>query len=94
ITELPTATLLADDVLQPELTLTFGAENLEVSRMQCFIQGDTCVSNVMPDKDDVVVTIKGSKRLTRRRTLYTITIPDAEGDWHWYSHLWINPNVH
>ncbi|HEX5172235.1 MAG TPA: polysaccharide deacetylase family protein, partial [Cyclobacteriaceae bacterium] len=43
ITELPTATLLADDVLQPELTLTFGAENLEVSRMQCFIQGDTCV---------------------------------------------------
>src|SRR5690606_41544140 len=37
----------------------------------------------------VTVTIQATKAITgRRRTLYTVTVPDSKGTWYWHSHLW------
>ncbi len=79
----------------PLLTLTLNAEDLNLKQLQCFVQGGECEVQIL-EKHDGKVTLRLRARtpLTRRRTLYTLTIPDREGRWHWYSHLWINPDVH
>ena len=80
--------------LRPEITVTFQKQDLQLDQLQCFVQGSSCEMNIN-DKDSIVsVSIRSKTDLyTRRRTLYTLTIPDKSGAWHWYSHLWINPEI-
>lgn len=77
---------------KPLLTLTIDNTDLHLNRLQCFIQGSECDLKIIETKDNkTTLTLQATKQLTaRRRTLYTITIPDKKGKWHWYSHLWIN----
>jgi peptidoglycan/xylan/chitin deacetylase (PgdA/CDA1 family) len=77
---------------QPLLTLTFNNHDLVLKRMQCFVQGAACTLRTIDSNDkETTVTVQASKKITsRRRTLYTLTIPDKNGTWYWYSHLWIN----
>lgn len=90
----PESFLLGDNK-KPMLTLTFEADNLRIDQLQCFIQGGECKLNVVEKNDkQVTITVQALKPLTgRRRTLYTVTVPDKEGSWHWYSHLWVNTGV-
>lgn len=80
----------------PVLSLTLAVNDLNLKQLQCFIQGGECqvqVSAVSNGK--ATITLSAQKPLTgRRRTLYTLTIPDKKGQWYWFSHLWINPDVH
>ena len=80
---------------RPLLTLTFENDELRTDQLQCFVQGGECTLNVVEKNDkQVTVTVQASKAISgRRRTLYTVTVPDKKGRWHWYSHLWINPGV-
>lgn len=78
---------------QPQLTVSFDPEELRLEQMQCFIQGSPCDMKIV-DHQKAVVTIQPSQPITKkRRTIYTITIPDKKGRWHWYSHLWINASI-
>jgi hypothetical protein len=88
-----TTSVVTDEDLKPTLSITFKPETLKVQQLQCFVQGADCISDVKLNNTDVAVTITSSKELTKRRTLYTITVPDSSGNWHWFSHLWINPKV-
>lgn len=75
---------------QPLLTLTFKGDGFNLNQLQCFVQGAECALKVI-DKQKVMVTLQAAKPITKkRRTLYTITVPDKQGIWHWYSHLWID----
>ena len=74
----------------PRLIFHFPLENLRIESIQCFAQGQRCTKSVRIDKDgNVQLTIKSKVPLTSRRTLYTITAPDQEGNWHWFSHTWV-----
>jgi len=78
----------------PELKFEISTKNLQFDQMQCFIQGGECVMKKdTTSRNSLVVSIKAEAPLIRRRTLYTITVPDQDGNWYWYSHLWINPSV-
>lgn len=78
---------------QPLLTLEFDPADLRLDQMQCFVQGAECKLNLV-DRTKATVTIQASKSIAgRRRTIYTLTVPDKKGKWHWYSHLWINAIV-
>ncbi len=40
------------------------------------------------------VVLKADQRINARRTLYTLTAPSPDGKtWHWYSHLWVRPEL-
>jgi peptidoglycan/xylan/chitin deacetylase (PgdA/CDA1 family) len=80
---------------RPELTITFRGDDLRLPQLQCFVQGSRCSVKVVGQEGDrVTITVQAEQSiLSRRRTLYTITVPDAAGTWHWYSHLWINEKV-
>jgi hypothetical protein len=80
----------------PSLTLSFAIGDLDLKQLQCFVQGGECeVQQLETNGNSATLKVRARKPLTsRRRTLYTITIPNKKGRWHWYSHLWINPDVH
>lgn len=65
-------------------------ERLQTKQIQCFVAG-TRNCNWVYDAEQGVIAMSSTKSLQARRTLYTLTIPSAEGSgvWHWYSHLWI-----
>ena len=78
---------------KPSLTLTFDNTNLNLNRLQCFIQGGTC-SFSFADSEKKIITLRPNKPLgAKRRTIYTVTVPDKKGVWHWYSYLWIDAKV-
>lgn len=92
IDETPTSFL--SEQPDPELTLTFEKDSLEIEQLQCFVQGSSCKMDIKTKADTVVVHIQSKTAIdNRRRTLYTITAPDQNGQWHWFSHLWIYPEV-
>ncbi|WP_268124447.1 polysaccharide deacetylase family protein [Roseivirga pacifica] len=77
------------DSSSPEISFQLEANSIQTSQLQCFIQGNECELTQSGNN----VTAKGKKALTARRTLFTFTAPDANGNWHWFSYLWIMPEV-
>lgn len=94
ISATPESFVLKDDK-RPILKLTFENDGLRTDQLQCFIQGGTCDLKVVEKGErQVTITVQATKALAgRRRTLYTVTVPDKNGKWHWYSHVWIDPKV-
>jgi peptidoglycan/xylan/chitin deacetylase (PgdA/CDA1 family) len=80
---------------KPLLTLTIDNTDLRIQQLQCFVQGGECQLRVLEKKEkEITVTVQAKKPISgRRRTLYTVTVPDSKGKWYWYSHLWINSKV-
>jgi len=80
---------------KPEFEIEFRKDDLRLADLRCFVQGGECEFKIDEGTDDKVSIKMQSKKsiLSRRRTLYTITVPDKKGRWHWFSKLWINPNV-
>ncbi len=83
--------LISAGTLDPKLQLTFSKENLYLGDLQCFIQRGKCVMETKENGDFIEISISPKAPLIARRTLYTLTIKDSDNIWHWYSHLWINP---
>ncbi len=95
ISQSPNSSLLTNDIKNPTLELTFNGTELLLNQLQCFIQGSECTTEIKEIGNGVVnLTVSPSSSINkRRRTLYTITVPDKEGQWHWFSNLWVNPST-
>ncbi|MEP2667388.1 MAG: polysaccharide deacetylase family protein [Cyclobacteriaceae bacterium] len=95
IKKVPHENLIPPNTDKPLLTLTVNTENLITDQLQCFVQGGACTINVIEQSaGQMTLTLQSTYDLTtRRRTLYTLTMPDSTGNWHWFSHLWINNSV-
>jgi len=73
----------------PTLQIIFDTTSVDLDRYNCFISPG-CKSNLSNNK----MVISAEKPLQNRRTLFTITAPSKTGNrWHWFSHLWIRPEV-
>jgi peptidoglycan/xylan/chitin deacetylase (PgdA/CDA1 family) len=78
----------------PSLTLVFNKDSLRLDQLRCFVQGGDCQLEVSADQGNAPIKLRSKQSIrNRRRTLYTVTVPDENGKWHWYSHLWINSDV-
>ncbi len=94
IKQSPTSALLKKETSSPVLTLTFNNKDIQINQLQCFIQGAECEIAKSNNGDSTTIEFKPKSAINQnRRTLYTITVPDKNGEWHWYSHLWVNPGV-
>lgn len=80
---------------KPILNLTLDKASLRIAELQCFIQGSECnLSKQQVDDSTYNIKVQTLTAITeRRRTLYTLTVPDRRNQWYWYSFLWINPKV-
>lgn len=78
----------------PRVIFRFDQTGLNIQAIQCFAQGERCSKSVRINRDgNVQLTVKSQVELTSRRTLFTITIPDDQGRWHWYSYTWVNTAI-
>ncbi|NJM25144.1 MAG: polysaccharide deacetylase family protein [Bacteroidia bacterium] len=96
LNETPASFLLPKNEQRPELSVTLTpGQQINVRQMQCYVQGSACKISLKKDREgnDVVVAYPDQPIGGRRRTLYTLTVRDSTGAWHWLSHLWINPTV-
>jgi peptidoglycan/xylan/chitin deacetylase (PgdA/CDA1 family) len=73
----------------PKINIAFDTSMVDLSRHNCFTSGE-CETSIQGK----FMTIQAKTKLTKRRTLYTITAPSKNGKgWYWHSHLWIQPEV-
>ncbi len=80
--------------IKPRIDIEFKEDNLKLEQLQCFVQGAECKKSIQVIRGGLVkLNIRPDRDLKRRRTLFTITIPDNEGKWHWYSYSWVIPSV-
>lgn len=77
----------------PSLKVEILPGSIDMEKIQFFVQGDKMeISEINLKADPPYVILKSQKRLTGRRSLYTITAPSKDGQsWHWYSYLWVIP---
>ncbi|HEY5691062.1 MAG TPA: polysaccharide deacetylase family protein [Cyclobacteriaceae bacterium] len=80
---------------RPILTLTIDPKGLRTDQLQCFVQNSSCKLRIVKQSPtELKMTMQATTSILKsRRTLYTLTAPDSSGNWHWYSHLWINPSI-
>jgi len=90
----PNSFILPQDK-RPLLTLVIDNTDLRMQQLQCFVQGGECKFQILENSDrKSTITLQATKAISgRRRTLYTVTVPDKKGTWHWYSHLWIDSRM-
>lgn len=93
--EFPISFMIPKGTSQPELSFEMAYDEAQTATLQVFIQGSTgTLTKVDTGNGTVKITITPQSAISgRRRTLYTITGQDKNGNWHWFSHLWINPAV-
>lgn len=78
----------------PRILFKFDEANLNVEQLQCFVQGKRCSKSLRILRGGKIqLSVKSKQPLTSRRSLYTITVPDNEGKWHWYSYTWVIPSM-
>ena len=75
----------------PVLTLQIPGKQIDPRRFNCFAQGENrCWVEADKDGSPGEYKILAEKPLTSRRNKYTLTLQSGQGDWLWYSHLWVN----
>ncbi|MEA3543839.1 MAG: polysaccharide deacetylase family protein [Thermodesulfobacteriota bacterium] len=83
-----------DPIIQtnpPILSLQISGEPIAPHRFNCFVQGENrCRVEADETKGERWYRVVAEKPLTGRRNKYTLTLQSGQGDWLWYSHLWIN----
>jgi peptidoglycan/xylan/chitin deacetylase (PgdA/CDA1 family) len=91
--EKPAARIMNENKL-PTLTLRVASANsvLREAQAQCFIQGGQCALGIDRRDSTLIFTVQASGKASQRRHIYTITVPDTAGLWHWYSKQWIFPS--
>lgn len=80
----------------PKLEITVAnLQSLNLRAAQFFVQGDKMpITENKPGDDFTTIMLQSNRKLQNRRTLYTLTAPSKDGkNWHWYSFLWVNPDV-
>ncbi|HEY9117034.1 MAG TPA: polysaccharide deacetylase family protein [Roseivirga sp.] len=78
----------------PSINLEFQQKNLKIDQLQCFVQGAECQKSLQLAAEGIVkLNVRPDRDLKRRRTLFTITVPDNNGKWHWFSYSWVIPSI-
>jgi peptidoglycan/xylan/chitin deacetylase (PgdA/CDA1 family) len=87
--------IIPENESQPELSFSVNSTGLQLGRLQCFIQGAECdVKQTVTSNSTATISIKPETGIdNKRRTLYTVTVPDSAGNWYWFSHLFINSKM-
>jgi len=77
----------------PPLKIEIVADLIDLNHAQFFVQGEKMgILEINSQSNPPYVVLKSTRKLTQRRTLYTLTSPSKNGkNWHWFSYLWIMP---
>lgn len=75
---------------KPTIVLSFLEADYQIQNLQVFIQQNEANKSVTIGKDGLVkLTISPKSPIDRRRTLFTVTVPNNNGAWSWFSYSWV-----
>ncbi|TYP00239.1 polysaccharide deacetylase [Geothermobacter ehrlichii] len=77
----------------PVLTLGIAPGQVDLDRLTCYVSGQPGARIEWIDKNRGLLRVRAAGPISGRRGKYTLTAPGLGGGWHWYSHLWIRPDV-
>ncbi|MFO7813698.1 MAG: polysaccharide deacetylase family protein [Pelovirga sp.] len=87
----PISPIIFDPKTPPVLDLYLPGISGSAAQFNCFAQGGTrCQVSVHEERGSGWYRVTGDSPLKGRRNKYTLTRQTAEGDWQWFSQLWIN----
>jgi peptidoglycan/xylan/chitin deacetylase (PgdA/CDA1 family) len=66
---------------------------LDLGRLNCFVNGRPDCEVKRLAGPDVRYRVVATNPLSARRSKYTLTAPGRNGEWYWFSQLWLNPDV-
>ncbi len=72
----------------PVLNFKIKGRKIDPRRFNCFVQGEN--KCWVESGEAGHYRVSAENPLTGRRNKYTLTLQSRQGDWLWYSHLWIN----
>lgn len=77
----------------PNLELTIQKDDVQTYAIQCFFSGDAIKTDVMTEKDTVVIKTQAATALPLGRSRYNCTAPSRiKGQYYWYSMPFITTN--
>lgn len=79
-----------DHGAKPVLQWIIREKGIRTNELQVFVDGQKVEYSLEHDK--ITVNLK-NRPLSKRRTILTITAPNKNGKWHWYSKLLLVPEI-
>ena len=78
----------------PVLRLALDLKGINPRGVQCFVDGRRACTVEADTTAAGWFIVRATHPLDERRVLYTVTAPSMDGGtWHWFSHLWIRPEM-
>ena len=75
----------------PLWRIALGNGQIDPRTLRCYVPGQPPAPVVSVDAAAGIYEIKAVAPLTGRRSKYTLTGADRQGNWYWYSQLWVRP---
>jgi peptidoglycan/xylan/chitin deacetylase (PgdA/CDA1 family) len=75
----------------PRLRVRLAAGLIDPNTLRCYVPGQPPARITADKNSGGVYEARAATPLTGRRSKYTLTATDRQGNWYWYSHLWVQP---
>jgi peptidoglycan/xylan/chitin deacetylase (PgdA/CDA1 family) len=75
----------------PLWRIALGNGQIDPRTLRCYVPGQPPASIISVDAAAGIYEIKAVAPQTGRRSKYTLTGTDRQGNWYWYSQLWVRP---
>ena len=85
------ADTLVDAVNPPVWRVALDTARIEPRSLRCYVPGQSPAKITAIDPAAGIYEIRAVAPLTDRRSKYTLTATDRQGNWAWHSQLWVRP---
>jgi peptidoglycan/xylan/chitin deacetylase (PgdA/CDA1 family) len=75
----------------PQLRIKIDPRQIDSRTLRCFVPGQPPAMISADTGSDGVYEIRARAPLNGRRSKYTLTAKDRQGNWCWFSQLWVRP---
>ena len=75
----------------PVLKVVIDPGQIDPRTLRCYVPGQSSARVTAVDPATGVYEIRALAPLTDRRSKYTLTATDRQGNWLWFSQLWVRP---
>jgi len=85
------ADTLVNAVNPPRLRVKLDLQKIDPRTLRSYVSGQPPALVTARDMADGVYEITARAPLTDRRSKYSLTATDRQGNWYWFSQLWVQP---
>jgi len=75
------------------LSIRLPRSTFSKANIQGFVNGQPGQQQVLSSGNEWTIRLWTEETLLQRRTLFTITAMDIQGQWHWYSYQFVQPEI-